>query len=288
MSRITWMGLLTSLLMMSTTLLAEEAVRDSTAGPLSPEESMKLMDLIPGWTMELVASEPQVTDPVAMTWDERGRPYVAEMGDYPTAETGGKIQLLVDKDRDGRFESNTLFADKLRFPNGVLPWQGGILVTAAPDILFLKDHDGDGRADQREVILTGFGEGNQQLRVNGILWGADGWVYGANGRNGGTIRSPRRPEQAPVNIDRHDFRFHPETGEVEAVAGFSQFGNAFNDQGDRFISWNTVPLRHVVFPMASALRKSRLPLAERLRDPRRHRERKPTLPQKCEANHIQP
>ena len=243
---------LASLLFMVTTLSAEESYRDPKEGPLSPQESMKLMDLVPGWKIDLVASEPHVTDPVAMTWDEHGRLYVAEMGDYPTSETGGKVRLLIDKDRDGRIDSSTLFAEGLRFPNGLLPWNGGILVTAAPDILFLKDADGDGKAEHREVILTGFGEGNQQLRVNGILWSADGWVYGANGRNGGVIRSPRRPDQQPVNIDRHDFRFHPETGEVEAIAGFSQFGNAFNDQGDRFISWNTVPLRQVVFPLASA------------------------------------
>lgn len=242
-------------------LWGEESFRDPKAGPLSPEESMKLMDLIPGWKIELVAAEPQVNDPVAIAWDEEGRIFVAEMSDYPTEKTGAKFRLLVDKDRDGKVDVSTVFADGLRFPNGVLPWKGGVLVTAAPDILFLKDNDGDGIADTREVILTGFGEGNQQLRVNGILWGADGWVYGANGRNGGNIRSPRRPDQPPVNIDRHDFRFRPDTGEVQAIAGFSQFGNALNSQGDRFINWNTVPLRHVVFPLAFAEKNPHLLLS---------------------------
>lgn len=244
--------LIAVLMIAPASLHAEEDFRDPKEGPLSPEESMKLMELISGWKIELVAAEPHVNDPVAIAWDEEGRMFVAEMSDYPTAETGAKVRLLVDKDGDGKVDSSTVYADGLRFPNGVLPWKGGVLVTAAPDILFLKDNDGDGKADTREVILTGFGEGNQQLRVNGILWGADGWVYGANGRNGGNIRSPLRPNQPPVNIDRHDFRFRPDTGEVQAIAGFSQFGNALNNRGDRFINWNTVPLRHVVFPLAFA------------------------------------
>src|SRR5579872_5894631 len=123
--------------------------------------------------------------------------YVVEMSDYPVAETGGKIKQLVDRDVDGVYETAQVFADGLKFPNGALPWKGGLLVTCAPDILFLKDNDGDGRADERKVILTGFAEGNQQLRMNGLFWGLDNWVYGANGRSGGTIRRPgERPEKA--------------------------------------------------------------------------------------------
>src|SRR5207247_2926372 len=87
----------------------------------------------------------------------------------------------------GRYEHSVVFADKIAFPNGVMPWNGGILVTAAPDILFFKDNDGDGRADERRVIITGFAEGNQQLRVNGLYWGLDNWIYGANGRSDGEV-----------------------------------------------------------------------------------------------------
>src|SRR5207247_935130 len=78
--------------------------------------------------------------------------------------------------------------DTLPFPNGVLPWKNGVLVTAAPDIWCLKDTNGDGVADEHRVVLTGFGQGNQQLRVNGLLWGLDNWIYGANGRSEGEIR----------------------------------------------------------------------------------------------------
>src|SRR5262249_29546799 len=141
--------------------------------------------------------------PVAVTWDEAGRMYVVEMNDYPTAETGGRIRQLIDRDNDGVFETATTFADELKFPSGALPWNGGLLVTSAPDILFLKDIDGDGRADERIVILTGFAEGNQQLRVNGLVWGLDNRVYGANGRSGGTVRRPGDPTEKGVPMPRH-------------------------------------------------------------------------------------
>ena len=163
-------------------------------GPLSPAESQREIQLAdPDLVIELVASEPAVNSPVAVTWDEFGRMYVVEMSDYPTAETGGRIRQLSDRDGDGVFESATTFADGLKFPTAALPWNGGLLVTSAPDILFFKDTDGDGRADERKVILTGFAEGNQQLRVNGLLWGLDNWVYGANGRSGGAVRRPGDP-----------------------------------------------------------------------------------------------
>ena len=183
---------------------------------------------------------------MAITWDEFGRMYVVEMSDYPAAETGGRIRRLSDADGDGVFESATTFADGLKFPTGALAWNGGLLVTSAPDILFFKDTNGDGRADERTVILTGFAEGNQQLRVNGLLWGLDNWVYGANGRSGGAVRRPDDPPHQAVPIPRHDFRFHPATGQFEKLAGFSQFGLGRDDFNHRFVSWNTVPFRHIV------------------------------------------
>jgi putative membrane-bound dehydrogenase-like protein len=224
------------------TLLAAEP-----RGPLPPAQSQREIQLAdPDLDIELVASEPAVNSPVAITWDAAGKMYVVEMSDYPSAETGGRIRQLIDRDSDGVFESATTFAEGLKFPSGAVPWNGGLLVTSAPDILFLKDSDGDGRADERKVILTGFAEGNQQLRVNGLLWGLDNRVYGANGRSGGTVRRPGDPPEKAVSIPRHDFRFDPATGEFEALAGFSQFGLARDDFHHRFLSWNTIPIRQVV------------------------------------------
>ena len=215
--------------------------------PPTPAESLAALRLAdPSLKIELVASDPDIVSPVAFAWDETGRLFVAEMTDYPAAATGGRVKLLEDRDNDGRYERVSVFADKLPYPNGVLPWNGGVLVTAAPDLLFLKDTDGDGKADVRRVVLTGFGEGNQQLRVNSPTWGLDNWVYLANGRSGGAIRRPEDPPAKAVPIPRNDLRLDPATGRFEPVAGFSQFGLPRDDRGDRFPSWNTVPVRHVV------------------------------------------
>lgn len=235
-------------------LVARSCPADGPPGPLDPEAALASFEVVPGHTIELVAAEPLVFDPVALCVDSRGRMHVAEMGDYPAGAGGGRIVTLHDDDGDGRADRRVLFAEGLPFPSGVLPWRDGLLVTAAPDILLLRDTDGDGRADAREVILTGFVAGNQQLRVNGLSAGPDGWVYAANGRNGGEVSSPLRPDVPPVSIAGHDLRFRPDTGEVEAVAGFSQFGLAFDAAGERFSNWNTAPIRHVVFPLDVARR----------------------------------
>jgi putative membrane-bound dehydrogenase-like protein len=200
-------------------------------------------------TAELVASEPDIVAPVAIAWDADGRLFVAEMTDYPSGPVSGRIRLLEDRDGDGRFEHSTIFADKIAFPNGVMPWNGGLLVTAAPDILFFQDTDGDGRADERRVVLTGFAEGNQQLRANGLYWGLDNWIYGANGRSDGDVRwvgGHQGGASAAVSIRRRDFRFRPDSGKFEAIAGHSQFGCAHDDWGNRFPVFNNIPIRHVV------------------------------------------
>ena len=236
------------------------------AGPRSPGAEQAAFALAdPALTIELVAAEPEVASPVAIAWDEDGRLYVAEMIDYPVAPAAGRIRRLEDRDGDGRYEHATVFADGLPFPNGVVPCFGGVLVTASPHIWFFRDRDGDGRAEEKTIVLTGFGEGNTQLRVNGLTWGLDNRIYAANGRSDGEVRIPdgqptRNPvglPGRPVSIRRRDVRFFllPLTGsginkvtafEVEAVTGFSQFGLPHGDWGDRFPSWNTIPIRHVV------------------------------------------
>ena len=233
-----------------------DAADEPGAGPRSPGDSMKAFVLAdPTLTIELVVAEPEVTSPVAIAWDEDGRLYVAEMNDYPVAPASGRIRCLEDRDGDGRYEHATVFADGLPFPNGVMPCYGGVLVTAAPNIWYLRDRDRDGRADERQIVLTGFGEGNTQLRVNGLYWGLDNEIYAANGRSDGEVRWPEAG--AAVSIRRRDLRFEafPMPGmpghylgakSIEAIAGYSQFGLAHDDWGNRFPSWNTIPIRHVV------------------------------------------
>ncbi|MFO0946016.1 MAG: PVC-type heme-binding CxxCH protein [Planctomycetota bacterium] len=214
--------------------------------PLTPADAVKTFSLPDGFVIELVAAEPEVRDPVAIAWDAAGRMYVAEMGDYPTRNDGGFIKRLEDREGDGTFETSVLFAGPLPFPTSILPLGNGILVSAAPDILYIEDTDGDGKADRREVILTGFGEGNQQLRVNGLTRSIDHWIHGANGRSNGNIVIPTRPELPPLPLNNHDFRFKTLNGPVERTAGFAQFGKAFDRWGNHFVNWNTIPIRQVV------------------------------------------
>src|SRR5262245_28805771 len=166
-----------------------------------------------------------------MAFDEDGRIYVAEMIDYPLGPPAGRIMRLEDTDGDGKIDRATVFADKIPYPTGVMPWRGGVLVTAAPDILFLKDTDGDGKADVREVVFSGFVEGNQQHRVNGLQFGYDNWIYGTNGDSGGNVR--RGAGDAPkISISNRDYRFRPDYSGFEGVAGRGQFSNTFDDWGN--------------------------------------------------------
>ena len=177
------------------------------------------------------------------------------MIDYPVAPPAGRIRRLEDRDGDGVYERATVFADGLPFPNGVLPCFGGVLVTAAPDIVFLRDDDGDGRAEVRRVVLTGFGDGEHPAPGQRPVPGD--WTTGSTRPTAAaTARSaPRsRRRSKAVSISRRDlrFRFRPDTKdvEIEAIAGFSQFGLAHDDWGNRFPSWNTIPIRHVVLEQA--------------------------------------
>ena len=218
-------------------------------GPLTAEAAAKTFELADqALTIDLAASEPEVQSPVAMAWDADGKLYVAEMIGYPVSKGEGRIRRLEDRDGDGRYEHATVFADRLNFPTSVLPHRDGILVTAAPDILFLADSDGDGVADVRRVEWTGFGTGSQQLRANALKRGLDNWIYGANGRCGGIVHRPDNPASLGVDIHGRDFRFDPEMKTIEAIVGQSQFGQAHNDWGDRFLNWNTIPVRQVVVP----------------------------------------
>ncbi len=225
------------------------AGRQGEVGPLAPREALKHFRVAEGFRIDLVASEPDVMDPVAMAFDEDGRIYVAEMADYPFAPPSGRIRLLEDTDGDGRADKSSLFVDKVGTPKGVMPWRGGVLVTAAPDILFFKDTDGDGKADVREVVFTGFVEGNQQHRTNGLQFGIDNWVTGANGDSGGNLRRADGADGKRVSLRGADYRFRPDYTGLEPVAGQSQFANTFDDWGNRFFNNNSDHIRHAPVPL---------------------------------------
>ena len=241
-------------------------------GPLSPEGAARAIRLEPGLRLELVAAEPLVASPVAMAFDERGRLFVAENRGYPTGPGEGKppagrIALLTDVDGDGRMDRRVDFADGLTFPNGVLPWDGGVIVTCAPEILFLRDRDGDGRADERRVLFDGFSIlGSTQLRVSHPTLSIDGWVYVAGGLTGGKVASPLAPGRPPVGLKRTDFRFRPGGESWEAADGGAQFGLTFDDFGRRFFCYNRVQVQHAVIGSATLRRNPRLAFSDTVDD----------------------
>jgi putative membrane-bound dehydrogenase-like protein len=214
---------------------------------LSPAASLAAIAVPAGFEVELVLSEPQVMDPVDLTWGPDGRMWVVEMADYPNGmdgkgKPGGRIRVLESTRGDGRYDKMTLFADGLSFPNSVKPWRKGVLVTSIPHLLYLEDTDGDGRADQRTVLYSGFGEGNQQHLVNGFQWSLDGSLHMANGDSGGKVTSPQSP--TPLELGRRDFRIWPDTGRVELLAGQSQVGRNRDDWGNWFGCNNSNPIWH--------------------------------------------
>ncbi|KAB2661537.1 MAG: c-type cytochrome [Verrucomicrobia bacterium] len=217
------------------------------ARPAPPDTTGFQLD--PRLEIHLWAAEPDVVDPVSLCFDEQGNAYVAECRDYPLgAGPGGKVgstvRLLRDTDGDGRADRSTVFAANLGYATAVTPWRGGILVAAAPDILFLRDNDGDGVADTREVLVTGFVRGVSDSLVNGLCFGPDNRIHGANGGNGGTLRSPRLPGNA-LALGEDDFAFDPDTGRVEATGrSGGGFGLVFDDWGRVFTTYNINHLQH--------------------------------------------
>jgi len=247
-------------------LLGESPAKsDTRVAPMSPGEAMASFETLPGFEVQLVASEPQIREPIVVTYDENGLMYAAEYLKFPSHGgksdgPDGRIRLLRDADGDGYYEASQIFAKELAWPTGICCWDGGIYVVAAPDLWYLKDTDGDGMADVREKVFTGFGFRNDEGTANNLFWGLDHWIYGAGSNSGGEIQSLRNPKAGKVSISGRDFRFHPRTGEFQALSGSEQFGHAMDDWGNRFLSQNSKPAVHVVLPSKSLERNPYLPV----------------------------
>ena len=223
-------------------------------GALSPEEGLASYEVAEGFQIELFASEPLISDPVDMAVDEYGRIYVVEMPGYPLDKSHtGKIKLLRDTDGDGVMDQSILFADQLMFPNGVMPWKKGVMVTDAPHVLYLEDVDGDGRADVRDTILTGFSLSNPHVNVNNPIYGLDNWIYLSHfgrigtrkyeeefGDLGEEIRFWNDPDGPflPQNANGKNVRFKTDGVNLEMLSVRGQFGHTFDDWGHHFLTHN--------------------------------------------------
>jgi len=229
--------------------------------PLNPREALRSIRVRPGLRVELVASEPLVIDPVAIDFGADGKLWVCEMRDYPSGsdgnwKPGGVIKVLEDRDGDGQYDTGTNFLEGLPFPTGVMAWRKGALISAAPEIIYAEDTNGDGKADIRKVLFRGFATENYQARVNGLSYNLDNWVYGANGLIGGTIHGTATGKE--INIGGRDFRINPDTGLMQAASGLTQQGRTHDDWGNQFGNTNSDWIRHYPFPDHYASRNPRV------------------------------
>jgi len=241
--------------------------------PRSPEASAASFHLPPGFRMELVASEPLITEPSGVCWDEHGRLYVSELHGYnlegqfdidelnrtgqldqvvrriqaneeakaaALAGTYGVVKLLHDDDGDGRMDRAGVFADKLPPCYGLVAARSGVLVACAPDIVYLRDADGDGRAEIRETLFTGFPVGALERGINAPQWGPDNWIYFGSGHGGGRITGPHLRE--PVDLGGNNFRIRADGSAIENVTGDTHtFGHAFTPDGDQIVITTSIP-----------------------------------------------
>jgi len=237
-------------------LTAEPQATPEQLPRIPPTEAMdagKTFRIKKGFQIELAAKEPQVIDPVSMSFDANGRLYVVEMIGYSEhrQDKAGRVRLLEYSDNDGHYENATVFAKDLAWPTAVICYEGGVFVVVTPDLLYLKDTDGDGKADLRKVVFTGFGKGRSRLNMqalpNSLRWGLDNRIHGVTSSNGAVLTRPGHEDFKPVRLNGRDFSFDPRTLDLRPESGGGQHGASFDDYGRRFVSSNSNHLQFLVF-----------------------------------------
>ncbi len=217
--------------------------------PLTAEESAKLIQVPVGFDLELFASEPDIINPIAMEWDEKGRLWVIETVDYPNtvledkSEGDDRIKICEDTDGDGKADKFTVFADKLNIPTSMVFSNGGIIVSQAPHFLFLKDTDGDNKADVRKIIIDGWGVFDTHAGPSNLTYGLDNQIWGVVGYSGfeGTIAGENRQFRQGI------YRFKPDVSAFEFMTNTSNntWGFGLTENNDVFAS--TANNTHSVF-----------------------------------------
>ena len=228
--------------------------------PREPDVSVKSFEVAKGYEIETVVAEPLVKDVVDMCFDENGRMYVCELMTYAEKPfiPVGSVSVLDDADGDGIYEKSTVFADKLGWPVAALPYDGGIFLSCAPDIIYLKDTDGDDKADIREVVVSGFTVSSVNSFPNSLRWGLDGRIHIMTSTTGGTLVPVRwnklcdasnKPDSKidHINTRLRDISIDPRSGHLRLESGGSQFGTTFDAWNRKFNSSNSAPINMVMY-----------------------------------------
>jgi putative membrane-bound dehydrogenase-like protein len=216
--------------------------------PFDAPDAMKHIQVLPEFELTLFAADPEIVNPIAMAWDERGRLWVIEAIDYPSDKqpdgTGNDvIKILEDTNGDGRADKFTVFADKLSIATSLVFTQGGVMVSQPPDFLFLKDTNGDDRADVREKRISGWSTSDTHAGPSNLHYGFDNWLWGSVGYAGFRGNIGGRAYRFSQGI----YRFTPDGQQFEFVTDFTNntWGLAFNEEFDVFGS--TANNEHSVF-----------------------------------------
>ena len=222
--------------------------------PREPRASLEAIELHDDFRVALVAAEPLIRDPVAIDFDESGRMFVIELPAYnayalEAPAVRGTIRRLEDTDNDGTFDSSMIYLDDLRYPTALACWDGGLFVGDAPDLLYVKDTDGDGKADRRKVVFTGFGSDKAgEAHLNSIRWGGDNRFHLSTSLSGGDIRLGGDPQANKVSSRGRGFIFDPQDlTTFELTSGGGQHGMSMDDWGHKFVCSNSVPAQMLMY-----------------------------------------
>jgi putative membrane-bound dehydrogenase-like protein len=220
---------------------------------VSPSDSVASITVPAGFSVQLVAAEPIIKQPVAFTIDDRGRLWVLENVSYPECpgKPENRIVILEDADGDGANWKETIFYDKLNFATGIQVGFGGVYVGAPPNLLFFPDKNGDDKPDgDPTVVLDGWGREDTHETLNNFTWGPDGWLYGTHGVfTHSKVGAPGTPDQDRVKLDAAVWRYHPVSKkfELHCEGASNQWGIDWNDQGDAFFTACVIPhLYHAI------------------------------------------
>lgn len=243
-------------------------LRYPEGGPTAPLKAGSKLELHPEFKMNLVASEPLITKPIALDWDPQGRLWVAETPEYPNGRRGLKpalqgnewkdhgglvpkaglqdrpaqdrISILTDSDGDGIMDQKSVFYEGLELVTGFVFYRDGVIASAAPDIFWIRDRNGDGKADEVTKLYTGLGNGDTHAVINNLRWGMDGWIYATHGYSAGEVKSGVTSKEFG-RIGSGVVRFRPDGSAFEQYSskGGNTWGLDFSTDGDLFYTQPT-------------------------------------------------